>query len=63
MSTIADGRHFVCDLVELFRAYPYVKPSILFYSIGPAIWHGLSDIRHIEVNNGHLKPHILLVMV
>ena len=47
---MADSRpvigHF--NLIELkcFRAYPYLKPHIWFYSGGLAIWHGLSDITH-----------------
>ena len=38
------------NFVEIFRAYPYLKPHILFYSNGLAIWHVLPNIRHIKVN-------------
>ena len=37
---------------KFFRAYPSLKPHILFYSNGLAIWHGLPDIRHIKINYG-----------
>ena len=42
----------IFNLFELksFRAYGYLKPHILFYNNGLAIWHGLPNIRHIEVN-------------
>ena len=35
--------------LKIYRAYPYLKPHILFCSNGLAIWHRLSDIRHIKV--------------
>ena len=49
---MADG-HFEFDQVAIFQAiYPSLKPHILFYSISLAIWHCLSDIRHIKGNYG-----------
>ena len=36
--------------MEFFRAYPYSKPHILFYSNSLAIWHGLPDNGYIKVN-------------
>ena len=44
----------ILNLIDLkfLRAHLSLKPQILFYSIDLAIWHGLSDIQHIEVNNG-----------
>ena len=30
--------------------YPSLKTHILFHNNGPAIWHGLPDIRHIKAN-------------
>ena len=46
----------ILNLIEFifFREYPYLKPHILFYSRpdGPAIWHGLSGIKHIKGNYG-----------
>ena len=38
--------------------YPSLKPHILFYSNGLAIWHSFPDITHTEVNDG-LKSAIL----
>ena len=38
--------------LKILRAYPYLKPYILFCCNSLAIWHGLSDIRHIKVNCG-----------
>ena len=32
--------------------YPSLKLQILFHSNGPAIWHGLTHVRHIKINNG-----------
>ena len=43
---------FEFDKLKIFRAYPYLKPHILFCSNGLAIWHGVSDIRDIKVNHG-----------
>ena len=42
----------IVNLTELtfFEAYPFLKSHIEFHSKGLAIWHGLPDIRHIEVN-------------
>ena len=45
---MADARPVEFDRVELFSAYPYLKPHIWFYSNGLAIWHGLKDIRHMK---------------
>ena len=46
----------ISNLIEftLFRSYSPLKPHILFYSKpnGLAIWHGLSNIRQINFNNG-----------
>ena len=42
--------HFEFDRVEIFRAYPSLKPHILFYSKDLAIWHGFPDIT--QDNNG-----------
>ena len=42
--------------LKIFRAYPYLKPHISFCSNGLAIWHGLSDIRHIKVSYGDGRP-------
>ena len=41
------------SFIELtfFRAYPFLKPHILFYGDAPAIWHGFPDINYIKVNN------------
>ena len=36
-------------------AYPHLKPHILFYSNGLAIWYDFPDITHIKVNNGQLS--------
>ena len=39
----------------IFRAYPHLKPHIVFYSTrssGLTIWHGLPVIRHITINDG-----------
>ena len=36
--------------LKMARAYPYLKPHILFYSNDSAIWHGLKDIKHIKAN-------------
>ena len=38
--------------VIFFRAYLCLKPHILFYCNGLAIWHGLPDIEHNKVNYG-----------
>ena len=46
--------------LKIFRAYPYLKPHILFCSNGLAIWHGLSDIRHIKVNYGQFSANFKL---
>ena len=42
------------NLIKLIylRAYPSLKPQILFYINGLAIWHGLPDIKHIKGNYG-----------
>ena len=52
--------HF--DLIELnfFRVYSYLKPHILLYSNGQAIWHGLADIKHVKVNYGSCQPFWIL---
>ena len=42
--------HFEFDHVEIFQAI--LKPHILSWSNGQAIWHGLPDMRHIKVNHG-----------
>ena len=31
-----------------FKEYPFLKPHILFYSNGLAIWHNLPDTTHTE---------------
>ena len=32
-------------------AHPSIKPNILFYSNGPSIWHGFTDIsQHIVMS-------------
>ena len=52
---VNDGlKSAILNLIELefFMAYTSLKPHILLYSNGPAIWHGLPDIRHIKGNNG-----------
>ena len=49
---MADGQSFEFDRVELFSAYPYLKPHIWFYSNGLTIWHGFQDIRHMKGNFG-----------
>ena len=33
----------------------------LLYSNGPAMWHGLPDIRHIKVSNGRLSAIFNLI--
>ena len=46
-----DGRmSAIFNLLELkfFRVYPSLKPHILFYSDGLAIWHCFPDITHIQ---------------
>ena len=40
----------IWELGEFFRAYSSLKQHILFYSNGPSLWHGFSDIEHIKVN-------------
>ena len=47
-----DG-HLKYDQVDIFKAYPSLKPHILFYSNSLAIWHGFRDITYIKVHNGH----------
>ena len=44
--------------VDILMAYPSLKPYILFYSNGLAIWHSFPNITHIKVNNG-IKSVIL----
>ena len=39
-----DLDHFTSKPFKLFRAYPYVKPHILFYSNSLAICHGFPGI-------------------
>ena len=53
----------ILHLIDLkfLRSYPHLKPHILFYSNGPAIWHGLSDIRHIKVNYGRQSTILNLI--
>ena len=40
----------ILNLIKLtfLRAYPSLKPHILFYSNGVAIRHGLPDITHLN---------------
>ena len=40
----------IFNLIKLkcFRAYPSLKPHILFSSNGLAIWHGFPDITHLK---------------
>ena len=50
---VNDGRKLVIlNLIEFsfFRAYPYLKPHIVFYSNDLAIWHGLPDISNNKIN-------------
>ena len=44
--------HFEFDRVETFSVHPPLRTHILFYSNGLAIYHGLPNICHVEVNNG-----------
>ena len=46
---VNDGCHFEFDQADIFQG---MKPHILFYGNGLAIWQGLSDIRHIKVDYG-----------
>ena len=55
------NNYFKLDKLNIFRSYPYVKPHILFCSNGLAIWHGLSDIKHIKVNYGRLSAIFNLI--
>ena len=48
---------------NFFRAYSSLKPQTLFYSNGPAIWHGFPDIRHTKVNNGHKSAILNLIQL
>ena len=36
--------------LKIVRAYPHLKPHILFYDNDLAIWHALKDIKHIKPN-------------
>ena len=49
-----DRMSAILNLMELifFRTYHSLKPHILFYSNGLAIWHNCPDITHMKVNNG-----------
>ena len=57
-----DNKSAIFELLldQVFQAiYPYLKPHILFYSNGLAIWHSLPDITHINFDNG-FKSAILI---
>ena len=49
--TVNGGRILKSIDLKFFRAYPSLKPNLLFYSNSPAICHGFPDITHIKVNN------------
>ena len=53
--------HFEFDLVDIFRAYPSLKPHILLYSNGIVIWHSIPDIMHIIINNDHKSATLDLI--
>ena len=46
----------ILNFIELkfYRAYSSMKPHILFYRNGLAIWHGFPDITHIKNNADNL---------
>ena len=48
--------HFEFDRLKNFKVHPPPETHILFYSNGLAFWHGLPDIRPIEVNNADCRP-------
>ena len=49
---MADRRPFLNLIrLKLFRVYPLLEPQVLFHGNGLAIWQGLPDAKHIEVNN------------
>ena len=48
---MASSRPFEFDRVDTFQGI-LLKPHILFYSNGLAIWHGLPDIKQIKVHYG-----------
>ena len=63
-----DHMFAILNFTELnfFRAYPPLKPHILFYSNGFAIWHSFSDITHFDnvshfftLSSRNFKWHIL----
>ena len=35
---------------DIFKGLSFPETTLLVYGKGPAIWHGLSDMWHIQVN-------------
>ena len=56
-----DGRKSAIFELTFFMAHRTLKPHILFYSNGLAIWHSFPDIIHIKVNNGRKSPFLHLI--
>ena len=42
--------HVEFHQLVFFQGISLHESKRLFYGIGPSIWHGLRDIRHIKVN-------------
>ena len=49
----------VNSIKSFFKAYPSLKPHILLYSNGLAIWHGLPDISYIKIKKTILAERYL----
>ena len=41
---------------KISRAYPLLKPRILFYINGLATWYGFPDITHFKVKIAACRP-------